>query len=69
MSHDPHHHDHDHAHDHGEHAHGHTHERWDGPGLFRSRPPRKPRSFATSELAQTHFAGKPIADICGMLGI
>lgn len=29
----------------------------------------KPRSFATSELAQTHFAGKPIADICGMLGI
>lgn len=47
MSHDPHHHDHDHAHDHGEHAHGHTHERWDGPGLFRSRPPRKPRSFAT----------------------
>ena len=47
MSHDPHHHDHDHAHDHGEHAHGHAHERWDGPGLFRTRPPRKPRSFAT----------------------
>ena len=39
MSHDHHHHDHDHA-------HGHTHERWHGPGLFRSRPPRRPRSFA-----------------------
>lgn len=37
-------HGHEHAHDH-EHAHGHTHERWSGPGLFRSRTPRKPRSF------------------------
>ncbi|MBX3231491.1 MAG: urease accessory protein UreG [Labilithrix sp.] len=34
-----HHHDHDHHH--------HDHERWDGPGLFRGRAPRKPRSFAT----------------------
>ena len=34
------------SHDHHDH-HGHTHERWSGPGLFRSRPPRRPRSFAT----------------------
>ena len=53
MSHEPphghdhaHDHTHDHDHDHG-HEHGHTHERWSGPGLFRSRPPRRPRSFAT----------------------
>ena len=37
----PHDHDHDHHHDHG----GHTHERWSGPGLFRTRPLRHPRSF------------------------
>lgn len=44
MSHDP---NHDHGHhDHGhDHAHGHTHERWSGPGLFRTRPARRPRSF------------------------
>lgn len=50
MSHDPTHdarshahpHDHTHAHDH---AHAHTHERWSGPGLFRSRTPRRARSF------------------------
>jgi urease accessory protein len=35
-----HHHHHDHDHD-----HGHTHERWSGPGLFRTRQPRQPRSF------------------------
>ena len=29
----------------------------------------KPRSFATTELAQAHFAGKPVADICRLLGI
>jgi urease accessory protein len=34
------------SHDHHDH-HGHTHERWSGPGLFRSRPPRRSRSFAT----------------------
>ena len=34
------------SHDHHDH-HEHTHERWSGPGLFRSRPPRRPRSFAT----------------------
>jgi urease accessory protein len=34
------------SHDHHDH-HGHTHERWSGPGLFRSRQPRRPRSFAT----------------------
>lgn len=46
MSHDhDHHHGHTHAHDH-DHHHGHTHERWSGPGLFRSRPPRRARSFA-----------------------
>ena len=38
---------HDHHHHHHDHDHGHTHERWSGPGLFRSRPPRRPRSFAT----------------------
>ncbi len=37
------HHHHDHDHDHGHHHH---HERWTGPGLFRTRPPRRPRSFA-----------------------
>lgn len=37
------HHHHDHDHDHGHHHH---HERWSGPGLFRTRPPRRPRSFA-----------------------
>jgi len=50
MSHDEHRHDHGHPHDHGhshDHGHGHSHERWSGPGLFRSRPPRKPRSFAS----------------------
>ncbi|OJY24205.1 MAG: urease accessory protein UreG [Myxococcales bacterium 68-20] len=50
MSHDhDHHHGHTHAHDHdhGDHHHGHTHERWSGPGLFRSRPPRRARSFST----------------------
>ena len=51
MSHDHHHHDHDHH-------HGHTHERWDGPGLFRSRTPRKPRSFA--ERAFTVGIGGPV---------
>lgn len=30
---------------HHDHSHGHTHERWSGPGLFRSRPPLRPRSF------------------------
>ena len=45
MSHHHHDHDHDHDHDGHDHAHGHTHERWSGPGLFRSRTPRKPRSF------------------------
>lgn len=49
-------HDHDHAgafgsgssgHGHG-HGHGeHQHERWTGPGLFRARPPRKARSYAS----------------------
>lgn len=33
-----------HAHDHHHHHH---HERWSGPGLFRTRPARQPRSFAT----------------------
>ncbi len=52
MSHDPHSpedqhsHTHRHGHDHvHDHVAGHTHERWSGPGLFRSRPPRRPRSF------------------------
>jgi urease accessory protein len=36
-------HDHDHPHDHDHHHH--EHERWSGPGLFRSRAPRKPRAF------------------------
>ena len=43
-------HDHSHAHDPShthDHAHGHSHERWSGPGLFRSRPPRRARSFTT----------------------
>lgn len=40
-------HDHGHHHDHHDHGHGHTHERWSGPGLFRSRTPRRPRSFAS----------------------
>lgn len=40
MSHD--HHDHGHDHDHD---HGHTHEKLHGPGLFRARPPRRPRDF------------------------
>ena len=60
-AHDGHTHDHggrgDHAHDghahgghahaptHDRHAHEHTHERWIGPGLFRSRTPRRARSF------------------------
>lgn len=44
MSHD---HDHDHDHDGHHHHHDHVHERWSGPGLFRTRPPRLPRSFAT----------------------
>ena len=49
MTHDPedrtHDHDHHDGHGHG-HGHGaHTHERWSGPGLFRSRQPRRPRSF------------------------
>ena len=35
-----------HGHDH-DHHHDHTHERWSGPGLFRTRPARVPRSFAT----------------------
>ncbi len=35
------------AHGHHEHgAHDHTHEKWTGPGLFRARPPRRPRDFA-----------------------
>ena len=29
----------------------------------------KTRSFATTEHAQTHFAGKSIADVCSALGI
>jgi urease accessory protein len=44
-------HDHDHPHDHG-------HERWTGPGLFRSRPPRVPRSFAAR--AFTVGVGGPV---------
>ena len=60
MSHD---HDHDHghahAHDHDhDHHHGHTHERWSGPGLFRSRPPRRARSF--SARAFTVGIGGPV---------
>lgn len=45
MSHD---HDYDHTHAHGPSGalHDHAHERWSGPGLFRSRPPRQARSFA-----------------------
>jgi urease accessory protein len=40
-------HDHAHAHDgHShDHEHGHTHEKLHGPGLFRARPPRRPRDF------------------------
>ncbi|MDF2694114.1 MAG: Urease accessory protein UreG [Labilithrix sp.] len=56
MSHQHHHgdsHDHDHDHD-----HGHTHEHWSGPGLFRSRPPRRPRSF--SSRAFTVGIGGPV---------
>ena len=49
---------HDHHHDHDHHHHGHTHERWDGPGLFRSRAPRRPRSFA--ERAFTVGIGGPV---------
>lgn len=52
MSHDHHHH---HGHDHD---HGHTHERWSGPGLFRSRQPRKPRAF--DERAFTVGIGGPV---------
>jgi len=40
MPHDGHHHD---DHDHG---HSHTHQKMSGPGLFRSRAPRRPRDFA-----------------------
>jgi urease accessory protein len=47
MSHDPHHHDYEHGHHDHDHDHGHSHERWSGPGLFRTRPPRRPRSFAS----------------------
>ena len=47
--------DHHHDHDHGHHHH---HERWDGPGLFRSRTPRKPRSFA--DRAFTVGIGGPV---------
>ena len=36
---------HDARHDHG-HGHDHTHEKLAGPGLFRARPPRRPRDFA-----------------------
>ncbi len=41
-------HDHDHEHGHGrghDHVHPHTHEKLHGPGLFRARPPRRPRDF------------------------
>lgn len=60
MSHDhDHHHGHTHAHDHDhDHRHGHTHERWSGPGLFRSRPPRRARSF--SARAFTVGIGGPV---------
>ena len=50
MPHDGHHHDHD--------DHGHTHEKYDGPGLFRARPPRRPRNFA--ERAFTVGIGGPV---------
>lgn len=63
MSHDPNlrSHDHDHHdgdHDHHHHGHDHTHERWSGPGLFRTRPPRQRRSFA--ERAFTVGIGGPV---------
>ena len=60
MSHDhDHHHGHTHEHDHDhDHHHGHTHERWSGPGLFRSRPPRRARSF--SARAFTVGIGGPV---------
>jgi len=44
MSHSPHTHDHGHSHDH-DHDHGHTHEKLHGPGLFRTRAPRRARDF------------------------
>ncbi len=34
-----------HEHD-GHEGHGHTHEKYEGPGLFRARAPRRPRDFA-----------------------
>ena len=48
MPHDGHHHD----------DHGHTHEKYDGPGLFRARPPRRPRDF--KERAFTVGIGGPV---------
>lgn len=56
-------HDHDHHHGHGHdhhdgHDHGHTHERWNGPGLFRTRPTPKRRAF--SDRAFTVGIGGPV---------
>ncbi len=45
-------------HDHDHHGHGHTHERMSGPGLFRERATRLPRSF--SERAFTVGIGGPV---------
>jgi urease accessory protein len=47
------HHHHDHDHD-----HHHHHERWEGPGLFRQRAPRRPRDF--TERAFTVGIGGPV---------
>ena len=57
MGHHHHHDDHEHEHEH-DHPHGHTHERWGGPGLFRERSPRLPRSFR--ERAFTVGIGGPV---------
>lgn len=59
MGHHHHHDDHEHEHEHEhDHPHGHTHERWGGPGLFRERSPRLPRSFR--ERAFTVGIGGPV---------
>lgn len=55
MSH--HHNGHHHHHDH-DHPHDHVHEKWDGPGLFRQRTPRRARNFA--ERAFTVGIGGPV---------
>ncbi|MDB4943823.1 MAG: Urease accessory protein UreG [Labilithrix sp.] len=63
----------DHHHHHPHDDHGHTHERLDGPGLFRARPPRRPRDFR--QRAFTVGIGGPVGSgktalvlaICRML--